>query len=124
VIQADFLTTSNRQSVDEDSDWNKNIANMIPFAFETDIKCFNHGAEPYLIRLANLWPLYFDSRTSGLSQFWRDIKTNIRNHLTDAFVVKSRAGSIEKPRNLMFMAWAHDRNGDPLFGQKCDYVSA
>lgn len=39
-------------------------------------------------------------------------------------MVKDRTGRVRKPKHLMFLDWAHDRNGKPMFGQMCDYVSA
>ncbi|KID97303.1 ATPase-like, ATP-binding domain protein, partial [Metarhizium majus ARSEF 297] len=122
VIQADFLTTSNRQSVDEDSSWNKNIAHAIPRAFEAAIGKFN-GGDAKLDELSKRWPLYLDNNTSGLSAYWRSITESIKKHLRGAFVIKDRTGSVRKPKHLMFLDWAHDSNGEPMFGQMCDYVS-
>ncbi|EFZ02032.1 hypothetical protein MAA_01614 [Metarhizium robertsii ARSEF 23] len=122
VIQADFLTTSNRQSVDEDSSWNKNIAHAIPRAFEAAIGKFN-GGDAKLDELSKKWPLYLDNNTSGLSAYWRSITESIKKHLRGAIVIKDRTGSVRKPKHLMFLDWAHDSNGEPMFGQMCDYVS-
>ncbi|KAF2262892.1 hypothetical protein CC78DRAFT_605161 [Lojkania enalia] len=123
VIQADFLTTSNRQSVDEDNYWNKNIANMIPHAFESAITYFNFSAGSNLDGLAKMWPLYLNNGTRGLSAYWRSITNSINKRLSGAPVIKNRAGSFGEPKNLMFLDWAHDRNGEPMFGHMRDYVS-
>ncbi|KAK8912646.1 hypothetical protein VCV18_012325 [Metarhizium anisopliae] len=122
VIQADFLTTSNRQSVDEDNHWNKNIAEAIPCAFESAIRKFN-GGDPDLAELAKQWPLYLDNNTSGLSPYWRGITESINQHLHRASIIRDRTGSYRKPELLMFLDWAHDGNGEPMFGQMCEYVS-
>lgn len=124
VIQADFLTTSNRQSVDEDNYWNKNIADAIPHAFEAAIDNFNfNGGNSDLDELAKTWPLYLNHNTSGLSAYWRSITKGINKRLSRALVIKDRTGSVGEPKHLIFLDWAHDRNGEPMFGHMCDYVS-
>ncbi|KAH8697486.1 putative heterokaryon incompatibility protein [Talaromyces proteolyticus] len=124
VIQADFLTTSNRQSVDEDNYWNKTIADAIPHAFEAAIDEFNNnGGNSDLDELAKMWPLYLSHNTSISSSYWRKIAKRINKRLSRAFVIKDRTGGVQVPKNLMFLDWTHDRNGKPMFGQMCDYVS-
>ncbi|KAF1960437.1 putative heterokaryon incompatibility protein [Byssothecium circinans] len=126
VIQADFLTTSNRQSVDEDNYWNENIADMIPYAFEEAIDNFNfNGGNSDLDELAKTWPLYLNHNTtgSGLSEYWRGIIKSINKHLSGSRVIKNRIGGFWEPESLIFLDWAHDRNGEPMFGHMCDYVS-
>ncbi|PVH94635.1 putative heterokaryon incompatibility protein [Periconia macrospinosa] len=123
VIQADFLTTSNRQSVDEDSDWNKNIANGIPRAFETAVTHLNDMDGNTMSELARTWPLYLDHHTDGLSPYWSSIKIGIKQHLRTKSVVKNQKGSFSQPQNLMFLDWARDRNDAPIFGSSQEYVS-
>jgi hypothetical protein len=38
-------------------------------------------------------------------------------------ILKTRSGSFEMPTRLMFLDWAHDSKGDPIFGRLKDYVS-
>ncbi|KAF2276420.1 uncharacterized protein EI97DRAFT_458354 [Westerdykella ornata] len=126
VIQADFLTTSNRQSVDEDNYWNKNIADAIPHAFEEAIDNFNsNDGNSDLDELGKTWPLYLNHNTtgSGLSAYWRSITKTINKHLSGALVIKDGTGEVKKPKRLIFLDWAHDRNGEPMFGHMWDYVS-
>lgn len=119
-----MLLTSNRQSVDEDSYWNKNIADKIPHVFESAIRSFNHSEGSNLEGLAKLWPLYLNGGASGLSTYWHQISSSINRHLSGAPVIKDRAGSFREPKNLMFLDRAHDRNGKPIFGELRDYVSS
>ncbi|KUL87498.1 hypothetical protein ZTR_04598 [Talaromyces verruculosus] len=129
VIQADFLITSNRQSVDEDNYWNKNIADAIPHAFEEAIHKFNFSfnfpiSNPELKGLAKTWLLYLSYDSYLCSAYWRNIAKNINEHLSRAAIVKDRAGVTQGvPKRLMFLDWTQDRNGKPMFGQMSDYVS-
>ncbi|KAH7130730.1 putative heterokaryon incompatibility protein [Dendryphion nanum] len=122
VIQADFITTSNRQSIDEDNCWNINIADAIPDAFEAAVTFLNKGGSKYS-ELAKLWPLYLDHSTDGMSLYWRGIAKEIIEYLSESPVIADRSGMARKPNDLMFLDWAHDRNGDPIFGHSRDYVS-
>ena len=74
--------------------------------------------------LAKTWPLYLNNNTSGLSAYWRSIKESIRERLSGAPVLKNQTGSVTKPKRLMFLDWAEDRNGMPMFGDMSDYVSS
>ncbi|KAH7305596.1 putative heterokaryon incompatibility protein [Stachybotrys elegans] len=124
VIQADFLTAANRESVDEDSFWNQNIAGAIPRAFEAAISCLNLNAgDTDMTEMAKMWPLYLGNTTNGSSVYWRGIANNLIKHLSRALVVKDRTGSIRKPEQLKFLDWAHDRHGEPMFGSMCNYIS-
>lgn len=73
--------------------------------------------------LAKTWPLYLNHNTSGLSAYWRSITKGINKRLSRALVIKDRTGSVGEPKHLIFLDWAHDRNGEPMFGHMCDYVS-
>lgn len=48
---------------------------------------------------------------------------NIKEHLSDELVIWNRDDNVEKPKHLMFLDWAHDHKGEPMFGNKRDYVS-
>ncbi|OKL55903.1 hypothetical protein UA08_08808 [Talaromyces atroroseus] len=123
VIQADFLTTSDRQSVDEDSTWNKNIADAIPHAFEAAIDKFNFSSDDLnLHELAKTWPLYLNLNHHSSSAYWCNIAKSINTHLSSALVVWDRNRMVQAPKDLMFLDWAHTRNGKPMFGRMCDYV--
>ncbi|USP80364.1 uncharacterized protein yc1106_07638 [Curvularia clavata] len=123
ILQSDFLTTSNRQSVDEDSDWNKNIADAIPFAMEAAIDNFNQDDSSF-DELAKMWPLYLETYVFGLSSYWRNITKSMYQHLSNALVVKDQTGRVRRPTNLMFMDWAHDHESKPMFGSERDYISS
>ena len=73
--------------------------------------------------LAKTWPLYLNNNTSGLSAFWHRITKSINKQLSRALVIKDRTGKVREPKRLIFLDWAHDRNGEPMFGYMCDYVS-
>jgi hypothetical protein len=123
IIQADFLTTANRQSIDEDSPWNKNIAMAIPQAFVEAIHKFNQmfGDQE---ELGRTWPLFLNPKNYPSGQYWRDIEQSILNRLMENRVIKTRAGNYATPRSLMFLDWAHDSTGDPIFGATSDYISS
>lgn len=123
MIQADFLTTSNRQSIDEDSSWNNNIAKGIPKAFETAVNYLNHKHVDFMSELALRWPCYLDDNTSGLNPYWRSIKISIRQHLRKNPVIKNQDGNFSAPQNLMFLDWARDRDDAPIFGTLREYIS-
>lgn len=74
--------------------------------------------------LANMWPLYLHTNTSGLSPYWCSITESIIEHLSGASVIKDRTGDVRKPEDLKFLDWAHDRHGEPMFGYMWDYVSS
>jgi hypothetical protein len=76
-----------------------------------------------LDELAKTWPLYLNQDISGQSAYWCSITESIKEHLCGALVIKNRTGRLSKPRSLMFLDWAHDRNGEPMFGHMHDYVS-
>ncbi|KAF2104912.1 hypothetical protein NA57DRAFT_51704 [Rhizodiscina lignyota] len=123
IIQADFLTTSNRQSVDEDNRWNINIANAIPRAFAGAVRHFNerHSSPT---GLGKTWPLFLNSAYHSQSRYWRNIHEGILNELRSSHILQTCSGSYAFPSSLAFMDWACDSNGEPMFGQKQDYVSA
>jgi len=124
IIQADFLTSANRQLVDEGDDWNKIITDAIPLAIESAIGNFNDDEGNFeLDGLVNWWPLYLNHNTSGLSAYWLNITENIKKHLSKALIIKDLDGNARKPKRLMFLNWAHDRDGKPIFGDTCDYIS-
>lgn len=74
--------------------------------------------------LAKTWPLYLSKNTNSSSAYWRNIAESINKHLSRAIVIKDRTGKFKAPKELMFLDSTHDRNGEPLFGQTCDYISA
>ncbi|KAF2008954.1 putative heterokaryon incompatibility protein [Aaosphaeria arxii CBS 175.79] len=126
VIHADFLTTSNRQSVDEDSSWNQNIARNIPYAFANAVSCFNADGSnvPSVHKeLGKTWPLYLSTDTVGLNTYWSSIKRDIIRHLSELNVIKTRSGGLGVPKDLKFLDWAHDRHGQPILGHGSDYLS-
>lgn len=51
------------------------------------------------------------------------MEEDILDRLKKTAVLQTQAGSYAKPTSLMFMDWAHDRNGDPIFGTQDDYIS-
>ena len=63
-----------------------------------------------------MWPLYLHNNTSGLSPYWCNITESIIEHLRGASVIKDRTGKVREPERLTFLDWAHDRNGEPMFG--------
>jgi hypothetical protein len=70
-----------------------------------------------------MWPLYLDQHTNGLSIYWRSISEGIKEHISNTRTVKDRTGRFRLPKDLMFLDWAHDRDDEPMFGSKCDYIS-
>jgi hypothetical protein len=105
--------------------WNKNIADAIPLAFEEAIDNFNfNNGNSELDELANMWPFYLHNNTSGLSPYWCSITKSIIKHLSGASVIQDRTGEVRGPKHLTFLDWAHDRNGEPMFGNMRDYVSS
>jgi hypothetical protein len=71
-----------------------------------------------------MWPLYLSHNTNVSSAYWRNIAKSINEHLRRVAVIKDRTGRVQVPRYLMFSDWTNDRNGKPMFGQMCDYVSS
>ncbi|KAF2187468.1 hypothetical protein K469DRAFT_772048 [Zopfia rhizophila CBS 207.26] len=123
IIQADFLTAANRQSIDEDSNWNGNIARAIPRAFVKAVDTFNKEfSEP--LELGKTWPLFLNERYCPPNRYWRKVEKDILDHLKKTAVLQTRAENYAKPTSLTFMDWAHDRNGDPIFGTGDDYISS
>lgn len=75
-------------------------------------------------KLATMWPLYLHTNTIGQSPYWCSITQSIIKHLSEVSVIKDRIGAVRAPKDLTFLDWAHDRNGEPMFGEMCDYVSS
>ncbi|RFU23945.1 hypothetical protein B7463_g12390, partial [Scytalidium lignicola] len=123
IIQADFLTTSNRQSVDEDSSWNIKIARAIPQAFVNAVHIFNRQSRG-LAQLAKTWPLFLKGTPDTPSQYWLNIREDILELLREHNLIQTRSGSYASPPSLMFLSWAHDRDEKPMFGTDDDYVSS
>lgn len=73
--------------------------------------------------LARTWPLYLNQYTYGLSAYWHGITKGIKKHLSNANTIKDLIGNFGKPKYLMFLDWAHDHKGEPMFGHMGDYVS-
>jgi hypothetical protein len=48
---------------------------------------------------------------------------SIREHLSSTFTIKDQTGCVRRPKDLMFLDWACDREGEPMFGSKSDYIS-
>lgn len=74
--------------------------------------------------LSTSWPVYLNLKFHSPSSYWWRIKQNIINHLSSSPVIKDRSGGYRKPKDLFFLDQAHDRKGEPIFGQMCDYVSS
>lgn len=55
--------------------------------------------------------------------YWRNITKRINKHLSGARVIKDRTDAVWEPNCLMFLDWAHDRNGEPIFDHICHHVS-
>jgi hypothetical protein len=48
---------------------------------------------------------------------------SIKEHLSSTFTIEDRTGCVRRPKDLMFLDWARDREGEPMFGSKSDYIS-
>jgi hypothetical protein len=123
IIQADFLTTANRQSIDEDSVWNKNIANAIPKVFVEAVQKFNQIFDGER-ELGKTWPLFLNTKNCPPGRYWRNIEQSIFDRLKKNPVIETQAGGYASPNSLMFLDWAHDRKGEPIFGTTRDYISS
>jgi hypothetical protein len=73
--------------------------------------------------LAKTWPLYLNSDTRGLSPYWRKIEKGIIERLSGTLTIKDQTGQVRRPKDLMFLDWACDPNGEPMFGSKNNYIS-
>ncbi|OBT52528.1 hypothetical protein VE04_07127, partial [Pseudogymnoascus sp. 24MN13] len=126
IVQADFVTTSNRQSVDEDSPWNTNIARAIPQAFVDAVAAFNRvfPDSAQSAQLSKTWLVFLGVTSAEPSEYWRNIRRGIVKRLKRREVIQTRSGSYASPPSLMFLSWAKDRDGEPIFGSNNGYVSS
>lgn len=126
IMQADFVTTSNREGIDEDREWNSYIRDRFAQAFTQAIEqLLNFSEDKDLVCFT--WLRYLSDESSDESsqktRFWRILDENIIKSLKSSPVILSRTGSRLKPQAIFLMRWAHDRDKAPLFGSAGDYVS-
>ena len=107
--------------MDEDNNWNINIANAIPIAFVKAVETFNTR---YPTSLGTTWPLFLNENSNSSSWYWRNINDQLSTVLKQASVIQTRSGIYRAPSDLKFLEWAHDRHGRPIFDSDREYVSS
>ena len=122
IINADFLTTANREGVDENSGWNKRLADSVGDAFCKSIhyfnQCDNRGRN-----LRYTWLFFLNDSSTDLSDFWDKIFYSVLNKLKRSEILLSRQDTLRTPESLTFLDWAQNRHSRPLFGHSDDFVS-
>lgn len=68
--------------------------------------------------------MFLGDTSAVSSEYWRNIRKGIVNRLKRSDIVQTRSGSYTSPPSLMFLSWAEDRDGEPIFGLNINYVSS
>lgn len=68
--------------------------------------------------------MFLGDTSAVSSEYWGNIHRGIVDCLKRSDVIQTRSGSYTSPPSLMFLSWAEDRDGEPIFGSNKDYVSS
>ncbi|KAK2048646.1 hypothetical protein LZ31DRAFT_628187 [Colletotrichum somersetense] len=112
LIQGDFILTASRESLALTA-WNEKLQEAIPSAFEVAVHRFNNikGGLGYA------WPQYLELLATGIA-FGKDLGDKLVKHLGSCLILQIRAGSFQKPQDLVFIPPEFCFDGEPMINFK------
>lgn len=120
LIQADFLLTTDRSSIDWSHEWNQKIRSTIAEAFKNAVDLFN-GQENFRYQ----WPCILPKENYVRGHALAQVYTDIVKLLAEAKVLVSRENSLEAPVNLTYIPREfQDHDGSPLIPHGGPYLSS
>ncbi|KAJ3535491.1 hypothetical protein NM688_g6968 [Phlebia brevispora] len=111
IVQADFLTASNREDILVDRTWNKVLRDAIPDAFMDAVSTMQQQPS-----LKYTWMRYIPF---GISNFFGPACTKLQELLRGAAIFECRDGISRRPSEVLILPQTYiDSDGHPLISDK------